>query len=53
MLVYRSSQEPDRLLKSTYSLDGEEIVPGFTLAIAEFFQKLAFSGKCDVIYLNG
>lgn len=47
VLVYRSSQEPDRLLKSTYSLDGEEIVPGFTLPIAELFQKLAFSGKCD------
>ena len=47
VLVYRSSQERDRLLKSTYSLDGEEIVPGFTLPIAEFFQKLAFSGKCD------
>ena len=27
VLVYRSSQERDRLLKSTYSLDGEEIVP--------------------------
>jgi len=48
----RSSQEPDRLFKSIYSLDGEEIFPGFTLPIAEFFQKLAFSGKCDVIYLN-
>ncbi|NQE38506.1 hypothetical protein [Microcoleus asticus] len=47
------SQEPDRLLKSTYSLDGEESVSGFTLAVAELFQKLAFSGKCDVIYLNG
>jgi hypothetical protein len=47
VLVSRSSQEPDRLLKSTYSLDGEEIVPGFTLPIAEFFQQLAFSGKCD------
>jgi Uma2 family endonuclease len=43
VLVYRSSQEPDRLLKSTYSLDGEEIVPGFTFPIAEFFHKLAFS----------
>lgn len=42
VLVYRSSQEPDRLLKSTDSLDGEDIVPGFTLAIAELFQKLAF-----------
>src|SRR4028119_1110470 len=47
VLVYRSSQELDRLLKSTYSVDGEEIVPGFILPIAEFFQKLAFSGKCD------
>jgi Uma2 family endonuclease len=27
VLVYRSSQKPDRLLKSTYSVDGEEIVP--------------------------
>jgi len=42
VLVYRSSQEPDRLLKSIDSLDGEEIVPGFSLAIAELFQKLAF-----------
>ena len=38
----RSSQKPDRLLKSTYSLDGEEIVPGFTLPVAELFQKQAF-----------
>ncbi len=37
VLVYRSSQKPDRLVKSTDSLDGEEIVPDFTLAIAEFF----------------
>ncbi|MEG4534971.1 Uma2 family endonuclease [Microcoleus sp. D2_18a_D3] len=42
VLVYRSSQEPDRLLKSVNSLDGEEIVPGFTLPVAELFQKLAF-----------
>jgi Uma2 family endonuclease len=42
VLVYRSSQEPDRLLKSIDSLDGEEIVPEFTLPIAELFQKLAF-----------
>jgi hypothetical protein len=47
VLVYRSFQEPDHLLKSTYSLNGEEIVPGFTLPIAKFFQQLAFSGKCD------
>lgn len=42
VLVYRSSQEPDRLLKSIDSLDGEEIIPGFSLAIAELFQKLGF-----------
>ncbi|MFM9266594.1 Uma2 family endonuclease [Tychonema sp. BBK16] len=42
VLVYRSSQEPDRLLKSIDSLDGEEVVPGFSLAIAELFQKLGF-----------
>ena len=42
VLVYRSAEEPDRLLKSTDFLDGEEIVPGFTLAVAELFQKLAF-----------
>ncbi|WP_293336646.1 Uma2 family endonuclease [Microcoleus sp. CAWBG58] len=43
VLVYRSAQEPDRLLKSADSLDGEDIVPGFTLAVAELFQKLDFS----------
>ncbi|MCL1470682.1 Uma2 family endonuclease [Argonema antarcticum] len=42
VLVYRSAQSPDRLLKSTDSLDGEDIVPGFTLPIADLFQKLAF-----------
>ena len=42
VLVYRSAQEPDRLLKSADSLDGEDIVPGFTLPVAELFQKLAF-----------
>ena len=42
VLVYRSAQSPDRLLKSTDALDGEEIVPSFTLPIADLFQKLAF-----------
>jgi Uma2 family endonuclease len=42
VLVYRSSKEPDRLLKSTDSLDGEDIVSGFSLPIAELFQKLVF-----------
>ncbi len=43
VLVYRSAQSPDRLLKSADSLDGEDIVPDFTLAVAELFQKLDFS----------
>ncbi|MBD2579413.1 Uma2 family endonuclease [Oscillatoria sp. FACHB-1406] len=42
ILVYRSGKEPDRLLKSTDSLDGEEVVPGFTFPVAELFQKLSF-----------
>ncbi|NJM77432.1 MAG: hypothetical protein HC852_18665 [Acaryochloridaceae cyanobacterium RU_4_10] len=42
VLVYRSAREPDRLLKSIDALDGEEVVPGFALAITELFQKLAF-----------
>ena len=42
VLVYRSAQEPDRLLKGKDSLDGEEVIPGFTLAIADLFQKLYF-----------
>ena len=43
VLVYRSAEEPDRLLKSADSLDGEDIVPGFTLPVADLFQKLNFS----------
>lgn len=51
VLVYRSAQEPGRaphgsqnhrLLKSTDSLDGEDVIPGFTLPVAELFQKLSF-----------
>ncbi len=42
VLVYCSAQEPDRLLKSIDSLDGEDVVPGFTLPVAELFQKLSF-----------
>ena len=42
VLVYRSAQEPDRLLKGKDSLDGEEVIPDFTLAIADLFQKLDF-----------
>ena len=32
ILVYRSAQEPDRLLKTNDSLDGEDVIPGFTLS---------------------
>lgn len=42
VLIYRSAEEPDRLLKSADSLDGEEVIPGFTLPIANLFQKLSF-----------
>ncbi|OCQ95974.1 hypothetical protein BCD67_23065 [Oscillatoriales cyanobacterium USR001] len=42
ILVYRNGQEPERLVKSNDSLEGEEIVPGFNLSVAELFQKLAF-----------
>jgi Uma2 family endonuclease len=42
VLVYRSAQEPDRLLKSIDSLDGEDIIPGFAFPLADLFQKLPF-----------
>ncbi|XGV88520.1 MAG: Uma2 family endonuclease [Limnothrix sp. BL-A-16] len=42
ILVYRSPQEPDRLLKTADRLDGEAIIPGFSLPIAELFQELDF-----------
>lgn len=38
ILVYRSAQEPDRLLKMTDVLEGEEVIPGFTLPVAALFQ---------------
>lgn len=42
VLVYRSAQEPDRLLKSVDSLDGEDVISGFTLPVADLFQRLSF-----------
>jgi len=42
VLVYRSAKEPDRLLKQSDSLDGEEVIAGFTMPLSELFQKLAF-----------
>lgn len=41
-LVYRTANEPERLLKSTDGLDGEDVIPGFSLPVAELFQKLSF-----------
>jgi Uma2 family endonuclease len=41
VLVYRSSQ-PSHLLKSTDSLDGDEVIPGFTFQVADLFQTLTF-----------
>lgn len=42
VLVYRSAQEPDRLLKRSDSLDGEDVVPSFSLPVADLFQRLSF-----------
>ncbi|MEP0917497.1 Uma2 family endonuclease [Leptolyngbya sp. DQ-M1] len=41
VIVYRSAT-PDRLLKKTDFLDGEEVVDGFRLEIAELFTDLDF-----------
>jgi Uma2 family endonuclease len=42
ILVYRSAQEPDRLLKSIDTLDGEDVIPGFSFPITNLFQPLSF-----------
>jgi Uma2 family endonuclease len=42
VLVYSCAQEPERLLKSSDFLDGEDIVPGFTLPVADLLQTLSF-----------
>lgn len=41
VLVYHSPQ-PDRLLSNEAALDGEQVVPGFTLPVAELFAELEF-----------
>ena len=41
VLVYRQPQ-PDKLLKLTDTLDGEDIIPGFSLAIADLFTEFDF-----------
>jgi Uma2 family endonuclease len=42
ILVYRSSPSPDRLLKLADALTGEDVIPGFSLPVADLFQKLSF-----------
>ncbi|MGB3493501.1 MAG: Uma2 family endonuclease [Elainellaceae cyanobacterium] len=41
VLVYHSP-EPDRFLRPQDTLDGEEVVPGFSMAIAELFEEWDF-----------
>ncbi|NJR58656.1 MAG: Uma2 family endonuclease [Cyanobacteria bacterium CRU_2_1] len=41
VMVYRQPQ-PDRLVKAAETLEGEEIIPGFTLPLAELFAELDF-----------
>jgi Uma2 family endonuclease len=42
VLVYRSAQEPDRLLKQSDSLDGEDVIVFFSMPLSELFQKISF-----------
>jgi Uma2 family endonuclease len=42
IMVYKSAQEPDRLLKSGDILEAEPLIPGFNLAISELFENLAY-----------
>jgi Uma2 family endonuclease len=41
VVVYRQPQ-PERLLKLTDNLDGEDVIPGFTFPVAELFAELDF-----------
>jgi Uma2 family endonuclease len=41
VLVYHT-QQPDRLLRSGEMLDGEQVIPGFTLPVAKLFAELEF-----------
>jgi Uma2 family endonuclease len=42
VLVYRSALEPDRLLKQSDTLDGEDVIAGFTMPLCELFQRISF-----------
>ena len=41
VLVYRQPQ-PDKLLKITDAIDGEDVLPGFSLPVADLFTELDF-----------
>jgi Uma2 family endonuclease len=41
VLVYHSP-EPDRFLRSRDRLEGEDVVPGFSMSVAEFFEEWDF-----------
>ena len=41
VLVYHSPQ-PDRLLKAADSVDGEDVIPGFSMPLSELFAELDF-----------
>lgn len=41
VLVYHAP-EPDRFLRPSEMLDGEAIVPGFAIAVAELFEEWDF-----------
>jgi len=41
LLVYHSP-EPDRFLRSSDCLDGESVVPGFSMAVSELFEEWDF-----------
>lgn len=43
VLAYRTAQEPDRLFKSADFLEGEDVIPGLKLPVADLFQPLSFS----------
>ncbi len=41
VLVYHM-QQPDRLLRSGEVMDGEQLIPGFTMPVAQLFAELDF-----------
>ena len=42
VLVYHELT-PDKFLRTTDNLDGEDVIPGFTVPVADLFRKLEFS----------